>query len=81
LKYFADKPGFSHGQMSWYQRAREQYGMFIKREFPTVLEECFQTPIEGAIYAELIDGLRASGAVSSCGCRNLRLGAHGVGPG
>ena len=36
--------------MSWYQRARAQYGMFIKREFPTVLEECFQTPIEGAIY-------------------------------
>src|SRR5262245_14573585 len=51
LRYFADKPGFSAGQMSWYQRARAQYGMFIKREFPTVLEECFQTPIEGAIYA------------------------------
>ena len=25
--------------------------MFIKCEFPTVLEECFQTPIECAIYA------------------------------
>lgn len=48
LAYFAGKPGFSLGQMSWYQRAREQYGMFIKREFPTLLEECFQTPIEGA---------------------------------
>jgi hypothetical protein len=24
--YFADKTGFSAGQMSWYQRAREQYG-------------------------------------------------------
>ena len=54
---------FSAGQMSWYQRARDQYGMFIKREFPTVLEECFQTPIEGAIYAEIIDRLRASGAI------------------
>ena len=63
LRYFADKPGFSAGQMSWYQRARDQYGLFIKREFPTVLEECFQTPIEGAIYAELIDQLRASGAI------------------
>ena len=63
LRYFADKPGFSLGQMSWYQRAREQYGLFIKREFPTALEECFQTPIEGAIYAEIIDRLRACGAV------------------
>jgi hypothetical protein len=63
LRYFSDKPGFSLGQMSWYQRARAQYGMFIKREFPTVLEECFQTPIEGAIYAEIIDRLRAEGAI------------------
>ncbi len=63
LRYFSDKPGFSLGRMSWYQRARDQYGMFIKREFPTVLEECFQTPIEGAIYAEIIDRLRAEGAI------------------
>ena len=63
LRYFSDKPGFSLGRMSWYQRARAQYGMFIKREFPTVLEECFQTPIEGAIYAEIIDRLRAEGAI------------------
>jgi hypothetical protein len=63
LRYFSNKPGFSGGQMSWYQRAREQYGLFIKREFPTVLEECFQTPIEGAIYAEIIDRLRACGAI------------------
>ena len=35
LRYFSDKPGLSLRQMSWYQRARAQYGMFIKREFPT----------------------------------------------
>ena len=63
LAYFAGKPGFSLGQMSWYQRAREQYGMFIKCDFPTLLEECFQTPIEGAIYSEVIDRLRANGAI------------------
>jgi hypothetical protein len=63
LRYFSDKPGFSLGQMSWYQRARAQCGMYIKREFPTVLEECFQTPIEGAIHAEIIDRLRAEGAI------------------
>ena len=37
--------------------------MFIKREYPTALEECFQAPVEGAIYAEQIDKLRADGAV------------------
>ena len=37
--------------------------MFIKREFPTLLEECFQSPIEGAIYAEIMDRLRANGAI------------------
>ena len=63
LRYFADKPSFSVGQMSWYQRVRAQYGMFIKREFPTMLEECFQTPVEEAIYAEIIDKLRAEGAI------------------
>jgi hypothetical protein len=35
--------------MSWYQRARDQYGLFVKREYPTMIEECFQTPVEGAI--------------------------------
>ena len=63
LRYFADKPGFSVGQMSWYQRARDQYGFFVNREYPTTIEECFQTPVEGAIYAEIIDQLRASGAI------------------
>ncbi len=71
LRYFSDKPGLSTWQMSWYQRARNQYGMFIKREFPTVLEECFQTPIEGAIYAEIIDRLRAEGAIRRVVCRRF----------
>jgi hypothetical protein len=63
IRYFSDKPGFSHGQMSWYQRARDQYGMFVRREFPTTLEEAFQSPIEGTIYCDLIDRLRAQGAI------------------
>ena len=63
VRYFSDKPGFSVGQKSWYQKARDQFGLFTLREFPTVLEECFQTPVEGAIYAEIIDRLRACGAI------------------
>ena len=41
--------------MSWYQRKRDELGMFMLREYPSTLEECFQSPVEGAIYAELID--------------------------
>jgi hypothetical protein len=62
-RYFADKPGISLGQQSWYQRKRAELGMFIKREYPTMLEECFQSPVEGAIYAEIVDKLRAEGAI------------------
>jgi hypothetical protein len=47
--------------------------MFIKREFPTVLEECFQSPIEGAIYAEIIDQLRVSGAIRPSAVDNAAL--------
>ena len=49
--------------MSWYQRKRDELGMFILREYPSTLEECFQSPVEGAIYADLIDKLRAEGAI------------------
>ena len=62
-RYFADKPDITPGQQSWYQRKRAELGMFIKREYPTTLEECFQAPVEGAIYAEQIDKLRAEGAI------------------
>jgi hypothetical protein len=54
---------FSPGQMSWYQRKRAELGMFVLREFPTVMEECFQAPVEGAIYAAEIDKLRVEGAI------------------
>ena len=62
-RYFADKPDISHGQQSWYQRKRAEQGMFMLREYPTTIEECFQSPVDGAIYAEAIDRLRASGAI------------------
>ena len=66
-RYFAGLPAsvgeFSPGQMSWYQRKRAELGMFVLREFPTVMEECFQAPVEGAIYAAAIDKLRVEGAI------------------
>jgi hypothetical protein len=66
-RYFAGLPAsageFTPGQMSWYQRKRSELGMFTLREFPSVMEECFQAPVEGAIYAELIDRLRSEGSI------------------
>jgi hypothetical protein len=64
-RYFAGLPNISvtAGQQSWYQRKRGELGMFVLREFPTVMEECFQAPVEGAIYAEAIDKLRAEGSI------------------
>jgi hypothetical protein len=61
--YFTDKAGISLGQQSWYQRKKAEQGLFILREYPTTLEECFQAPVEGAIFAAEIDKLRAQGAI------------------
>jgi hypothetical protein len=64
-RYFAGLSNVSvtPGQMSWYQRKKTEQGMFMLREYPTIIEECFQSPVEGAIYAAEIDKLRAQGAI------------------
>jgi hypothetical protein len=62
-RYFADKPDITLGRQSWYQRKRAEQGVFMLREYPTTIEECFQSPVDGAIYAELIDRLRAEGVI------------------
>lgn len=54
---------FTDGQKLWYARTRSELGMFIWREFPTTIEECFKSPIDGAIYADLLDKARAQGRV------------------
>lgn len=54
----------SDGQKIWYDRQQKALGMFVWREFPSVLEECFKSPVEGAIYADLLDKLRGSGQIT-----------------
>ncbi len=56
---------FTPQQRLWYDRQQRQLGLFIFREFPTTLDECFKSPVEGAIYAGELDKLRASGAISA----------------
>lgn len=67
-RYLAEKEEelgrrFTEGQKCWYARRRRTLGVFMYREFPTTMEECFRAPIEGAIYADLIDRLRGEGAL------------------
>jgi hypothetical protein len=50
-------------QRSWYAFQRSQLGIFIFREFPSTIEECFKSPMEGAIYADLLDKQRGKGAI------------------
>lgn len=56
---------FSAGQKLWYQEARQTFGLFTYREFPTTISECFMSPIDGAIYADLIDALREKGRIGN----------------
>ncbi|GAT33284.1 hypothetical protein TSACC_21697 [Terrimicrobium sacchariphilum] len=68
LKYFAEKEAetghtFTPAQRLWYQQRRNTLGAFMYREFPTTFDECFRAPIDGAIYAGLIDKARAEGRI------------------
>jgi hypothetical protein len=56
---------FTPQQRLWYDRQARDLGLFIFREFPTTIDECFKSPVEGAIYAAELDKLRASGAISA----------------
>jgi hypothetical protein len=70
LDYLAEKEAelgikFDDGQKCWYARRKQTYGLFMYREFPTTIDECFKSPIEGAIYADLLDKLRFKNAVKA----------------
>ena len=56
---------FSPGQRIWYDRQQRDLGMFVFREFPTTVDECFRSPVEGAIYADILDTLRAAGKINA----------------
>jgi hypothetical protein len=56
---------FTDGQRLWYYKVAWAKGLFRYEEYPSLLEECFKAPIEGAIYADLLDRLRTTGAVGN----------------
>lgn len=51
------------GQRLWYDRQEKHLGIFIYREFPSTVDECFKSPVEGAIYADILDSLRSRGCI------------------
>jgi hypothetical protein len=53
---------FSPRQRIWYARRKRTLGLFMFREFPTDISECFKAPLEGAIYASLLSEARGKGA-------------------
>lgn len=55
----------THAQMRWWAKERRAQGIFMARENPTFLDECWSAPIKGAIYAEAIERARAEGRICS----------------
>lgn len=54
---------FSQDQKRWYASKKLEQGIFVKREYPSTLDEAMAAPVEGAIYGDLITRLQAQGAV------------------
>lgn len=52
-------------QRRWWAAERRSQGIFMLRENPTFLDECWSAPIKGAIYAEAIERARAEGRICS----------------
>jgi hypothetical protein len=55
---------FSQEQKLWWTSKKLEQGLFMSREYPSTLEEAFQAPIEGAVYAKLIDDARTEKRVT-----------------
>lgn len=65
FRELADRLGkkFSREQKLWWAATKIEQGIFMSREYPSTLEEAFRAPVEGAVYADLIDRARAEGRV------------------
>lgn len=68
LKYLAEKEAeleivLSDDQKVWYAREKAKLGAFMFREFPSSVDECFKSPVDGAIYASYLDALRSKGGI------------------
>jgi len=67
-KYFAEleQKGIklSPEQKHWYVKKKKNNMTSMKREFPSLPEECFESEIDGAIYGKEMSALRANGRIT-----------------
>lgn len=54
---------FTEGQMLWYQKMRTRMQNRIYSAYPSLLEEIFLSPVDGAVYAREIDEAKVAGRV------------------
>ena len=54
---------FAPEQKKWYAARKIEQGIFIKREYPSTLEEAMSAPVEGSIYGDAITALRDKGRI------------------
>lgn len=52
-------------QKRWWAAERRAQGLFMPRENPTFLDECWSAPVQGAVYAEVIERARAEGRITT----------------
>jgi hypothetical protein len=55
--------GFSAEQKQWYAAKKVEQGLFIKREYPSTLEEALEAPVQGTIYGLLLTQLQVAGKI------------------
>jgi hypothetical protein len=55
---------FSQEQKKWYASRKVEQGIFVKREYPSTLDEAMAAPVEGSIYGDIITRLREQGRIS-----------------
>lgn len=68
MKYLDEKEDqlkieFSDRQRIWYFKTLAEQGIFMRREYPTTIEEAFSVPIEGSIYGDIISEIRGIGRI------------------
>jgi hypothetical protein len=67
-EYFKELSGrlsrtFSREQKQWYTSRKIEQGIFIKREYPSTLEEAMTAPVEGSIYGDYVSRAREEGRI------------------
>jgi hypothetical protein len=55
---------FNPEQKKWYAAKKIEQGIFVKREYPSTLEEAFSAPVEGSIFGDILMELRGKGRIA-----------------